>query len=126
MNTLLWIAGGGAIGAVSRYLISNAVYDWLGKGFPWGTLVVNVLGSFLMGLLSYLFISGKIPVSVEVRSAILVGMLGALTTFSTFANDNWLLLDDGQLGLALFNMIISVVLCVLAVWLGGLTARGFG
>jgi CrcB protein len=123
MRILLAIALGGAVGALSRYWVASALYGWLGRGFPIGTLVINVSGSFLMGLLAELFIN-RFPVPVELRSAILVGFLGAYTTFSTFALESFMLIEEASYWKAGFNMLLSVLLCVAAVWLGVLLARG--
>lgn len=123
MMSLLAIAMGGAVGALSRYWVASALYGWLGRGFPIGTLVINVSGSFLMGLLAELFIN-RFPVSVEVRSAILVGFLGAYTTFSTFALESFMLIEEASYWKAGFNMLLSILLCVAAVWFGVLLGRG--
>ncbi|MFN5744996.1 MAG: fluoride efflux transporter CrcB [Methylococcaceae bacterium] len=123
MMSLLAIAMGGAVGALSRYWVASALYGWLGRGFPIGTLVINVSGSFLMGLLAELFIN-RFPVSVEFRSAILVGFLGAYTTFSTFALESFMLIEEASYWKAGFNMLLSVLLCVASVWFGVLLGRG--
>ena len=84
MLQILAIAGGGALGALGRFWVSTGVYRLLGRDFPWGTLAVNTLGSFLMGLLFVLFVE-RLAAAPEVRAALLVGFLGAFTTFSTFS-----------------------------------------
>ena len=84
MAQLLAIALGGSLGAVTRFLAANSVSGWLGREFPHGTLFVNVFGSFLMGLLSELLLL-RFAVAAEYQAAVLVGFLGAFTTFSTFA-----------------------------------------
>lgn len=115
---------GGAIGAASRYLLSNLIYDWLGRDFPYGTLAVNIIGSFLMGLLSLLLMQ-KSHIDPAIKLGLLVGFLGALTTFSTFSLDTLALMQDGALIRALLNVLVSVIVCVTAVWLGMITAKQF-
>ncbi len=83
MNQLIAVALGGACGAVVRFLMSSGLYHWLGRGFPYGTLVVNVVGSFLIGLMTESLILQGVAISLEYRAAILVGFIGAFTTFST-------------------------------------------
>jgi fluoride exporter len=114
---LLFIACGGAFGAVLRYTASSWVYSLLGKGFPYGTLFVNVMGSLLIGLLS-VYLLDRAAVSAEWRAAILVGVLGSFTTFSTFSLETLNLLEQGELVTASVNMLASVSICVLAVWFG--------
>ena len=118
MNQLLAIAFGGSLGAVLRYLVSTGIYQWLGRGFPYGTLVVNVIGSFLIGLLTESLVLQRVAISQEYRAAILVGFIGAFTTFSTFSLETLYLLEQGSLGKAALNTVISVFACLLAVWLG--------
>lgn len=111
------IAGGGALGAVLRFWVSNGVYALLGRGFPYGTLAVNVVGSFLMGVLFVLFVE-RLAVSAELRSGVLVGLLGAFTTFSTFAIETLNLMVDGAMVRALLNIVASVLVCVLGAFFG--------
>ena len=117
MKTILFIACGGAIGAIFRYGASLGVYSLLGRGFPYGTLFVNVTGSLLMGMLSILMIE-RFNVGPEWRAAILVGLLGSFTTFSTFSLETLNLLEQGDVMRAVANMALSVVVCLAAVWLG--------
>lgn len=117
MQQLLAIAGGGAIGAVFRYGMSNGVYRLLGRDFPYGTLVVNVLGSLLMGLFFVLLVE-RMAASAELRLALLVGLLGSFTTFSTFSIETIALFDAGIPFKAILNIVLSVVLCLSATWLG--------
>jgi CrcB protein len=124
MNQLIVIAMGGAFGAIMRFLVSTGLYQWLGRGFPYGTLLVNVVGSFLIGLLSETLILQRITVALDYRSAILVGFIGAFTTFSTFSLETFYLLEQGQIGKASLNIAISVSSCLAAVWLGLLCGRG--
>ncbi|MGZ8223524.1 MAG: fluoride efflux transporter FluC [Methylobacter sp.] len=84
MNQLLAVALGGSFGAVVRFLVSSGIHQWLGRGFPYGTLVVNIVGSFLIGLLTEALILQRIAMTLEYRAAILTGFIGAFTTFSTF------------------------------------------
>jgi len=124
MNPLIAIAFGGAFGAVLRFLVSSGVYQWLGRGFPYGTLAVNILGSFLIGLLTEVLILQKVAFSLEYRAAILIGLFGSFTTFSTFSLDTVMLIEQGSLNKALLNVFLSVSTCVFAVWIGLLVGRG--
>ncbi len=124
MNQLIVIAIGGSFGAVMRFLVSTGLYQWLGRGFPYGTLLVNVVGSFLIGLLSETLILQRITVALDYRSAILVGFIGAFTTFSTFSLETFYLFEQGQIGKAGLNIAVSVSSCLAAVWLGLLCGRG--
>lgn len=116
MNTIIAIAAGGAAGALGRYGMQALALRLFGAGFPYGTLIVNVAGSFLMGLLAHWFLVRG--VSAEVRSLVLVGCLGALTTFSTFSLDAAALYQRGELGAAAAYVILSVVLSIGALFAG--------
>jgi len=122
MSQVLAIAGGGALGAVLRYWMSTAVYAMAGRGFPYGTLAVNVLGSLMMGFL-YIWLLERSLESAGMRAFLLIGLLGAFTTFSTFSIETLLLMEGGQFVRALMNMLISLVLCVTAAGLGVILAR---
>jgi CrcB protein len=122
MFQILVIAGGGALGAVARFGLSTGVYRWLGRDFPWGTLAVTALGSFLMGLLFVLLLERSL-FAPEMRSAVLVGFLGAFTTFSTFSLETLVLVEQGELLRALANVLASVLICLLACWGGIACAR---
>ena len=118
---LFAIAAGGAIGALLRYTIAGLVQNWTGPDFPWGTLSVNLLGCFLIGLLFHYF--ETVPLSPNVRSLIFVGGLGAFTTFSTYGLESLNLLREGQVRLGLFNILGSNLLGILFVFLGFTAAR---
>ena len=117
MQQLLAIAGGGALGAVLRFGMSSTIYRILGREFPYGTLAVNVLGSLLMGFLFVVLVE-RMAISAEWRAALLIGLLGAFTTFSTFSFETLALFENGELFRAFLNIILSVCLCLAATWLG--------
>jgi|TARA_R110000822_G_scaffold125978_6_gene260973 fluoride exporter len=114
---LFAIAVGGAVGAILRFAMSNGVYKLFGRDFPFGTLAVNVLGSLLIGVLFILLIE-KLAVAAEWRAGLLVGLLGAFTTFSTFSLETFTLMENGAFIKAGLNVFLSVVLCLAATWLG--------
>jgi len=122
VSQLIAIAAGGAAGALLRYWVSNGVYGLLGRGFPHGTLVVNVLGSLAMGLLYALFLE-RMTVAPEVRAGLLIGLLGAFTTFSTFSIETLNLIEQAAFVKAGLNILLSVVACIFATWLGVSVAR---
>jgi CrcB protein len=122
MMTYLAIALGGAIGALSRYGLMSLVSHLAGSRLPWGTLIVNVSGALLIGVL-YVLVSEKMLLSNEARALLIVGFLGAFTTFSTFSLDTMLLIQQGWLMQAVGYMLASVMICVLATWLGMALAR---
>ncbi|PID49939.1 MAG: fluoride efflux transporter CrcB [Proteobacteria bacterium] len=115
---------GGGLGALLRFLLSNGIYQLFGKAFPYGTLFVNVLGSFLIGLLTFLFMQRGL-LETPLARGLIVGVLGALTTFSTFSLDNFDLLMQGAILKCVVNMVLNVGFCLLAVSLGVLVARSF-
>ncbi|MEW7979835.1 MAG: fluoride efflux transporter CrcB [gamma proteobacterium symbiont of Phacoides pectinatus] len=122
MSQLLAIAAGGALGALMRFWVANGVYQLLGRGFPYGTLAVNLLGSLLMGVLYVLFLE-RMTVTPELRAGLLIGFLGAFTTFSTFSIETLNLIQQAELFKAVLNMLVSVVACVAAAWIGLLLGR---
>jgi CrcB protein len=117
MHQLIAIALGGSAGAVTRFLVANGIYSVLGRSFPHGTLFINVSGSFLMGFLTELMLQ-RFALAVEYRAAILVGFLGAYTTFSTFALETLYLFEEGSLLKAFLNIFLSATLCLAACWFG--------
>ncbi len=117
MQQLIAIALGGSVGAVVRFLVANGIYSMLGRSFPHGTLFINVSGSFLMGFLTELMLQ-RFALATEYRAAILVGFLGAYTTFSTFALETLYLFEEGSLLKAFLNIFLSVALCLAACWIG--------
>lgn len=123
MNQLIAVALGGSLGSVLRFLVSTGVYQWLGRGFPYGTLAVNVIGSFLIGLLAEALILQRIAFTLEYRAAILVGILGGFTTFSSFSLETIYLIEQGNFTKAALNVLISITVGLLAVWLGLLSGR---
>jgi CrcB protein len=123
MSNYLMVALGGALGSVLRFWLSALFERRLGEAFPWGTIFVNVTGSFLIGLLFSLAGRDGAPLlSSSARAFLLVGVLGGYTTFSAFSLQTLNLLRGGQAGLALANISFSLALCLLAVWLGHLLA----
>lgn len=122
MNQILAIASGGAVGAVLRYWVSNGIHAFTGRGFPYGTLGVNVLGSLAMGFL-FVWLLERLSDDLSLRAFLLIGLLGAFTTFSTFSVETLNLMESGQFAKALVNILVSVVLCIAAAALGVLLAR---
>lgn len=121
--TVLWVALGGALGSVARYAVSGIAVRWLGAAFPYGTLFVNVMGSFAIGLLAALVAAdGRPSLGADARAFLLVGVLGGFTTFSSFSLETLNLARSGALAPALLNVAGSVVLCLAAVSLGLATA----
>lgn len=117
MLTYLAIALGGAIGACLRYASNELMLNVFGKAFPFGTLLVNILGSFALGLLYGMFNSGFLAVSPW-RALLSIGLLGAFTTFSTFSLDTVLLLQHGDWLKAIANVLLNVLLCLTLAWFG--------
>ncbi len=117
VQQILAIAAGGAVGAVLRFIVSTSVHRVMGKDFPYGTLTVNVLGSLLMGFFFIMLVERQIS-SIELRSGVLFGILGAFTTFSSFSFETLALLESGDWGKALINVFMSVTCCLLATWIG--------
>lgn len=122
VRQLLVIALGGAIGASLRWLIAGAVQRAAGGSFPWGTFVVNAIGSLLLGFL-FVYLLERTSMGELIRLALTVGLLGAFTTFSTYSLESLHLLQEGAYGLALANVFGQVAACMVLVWLGVQLAR---
>jgi CrcB protein len=126
MSIYLWIALGSAIGGAGRYWLSGLAAHRFGETFPWGTLIVNASGSFLVGLAAGLTgPEGRWLVSPTARQFLLAGVFGGYTTFSSFSLQTLNLARDGQWLKAGMNALLSVGICLLAVWLGHVAAAGF-
>ncbi len=122
--TILYVGIGGFLGAVARYLVDGFVIARTGAAFPWGTLVVNLTGSFALGLLFALSIErGVLP--ADIRAPVLIGFIGAYTTFSTLALESWRLFENGSYALGLANLVGSMALGIVAVVGGLLLGRAF-
>jgi CrcB protein len=116
---LLLIGIGGFAGAIARYLVDGAIAERTAGAFPWGTLIVNLSGSFILGLL-FALTAERAFLPAEIRGPVLIGFIGAYTTFSTYMLESWRLLEDGAIALALANLVGSTVLGLIAV-VAGLT-----
>lgn len=116
MLKFFYLAVGGAMGAVLRYLLSGVVSKAFDGAFPWGTLVVNLVGCFFIGFFWQVFAEVIVPSTF--RAFLLIGVLGALTTFSTFSLETMLLLMGGELKLGLANILLSTVFGLILVFLG--------
>ncbi len=116
---------GGAIGSVGRVLVSNFITRFAGEEFPFGTVVVNITGAILMGLLAGYGDSdpGKLLFSQSARTFLMIGVMGGYTTFSSFSLQTFLLIEQGNFTGAFLNVLLSVVLCVAGIWLGFMTIR---
>lgn len=123
MGAYVWIAVGGALGSVARHWCTVLAARHLGAGFPWGTILVNVVGSFLIGLAATLALpGGRLPIGPTGQQFVMVGFCGGYTTFSAFSLQTLALACDGAWVEAGANVVLSVAACLLAVWLGHLAA----
>ncbi len=123
MNQTLLIFIGAGLGGVLRYWISNSVYFVFGKQFPVGTLIVNVSGCFLMGLLFVLTLERFDSHGSQLRALLLIGLLGGYTTFSSFAIETINLVESGNAFSGFINILLSTVVCLFAAWLGVIGGR---
>lgn len=123
MVVYLWIAIGSAAGGIARFWASGVVARLIGETFPWGTMVVNVVGSFIIGFVATLTApDGRMFIGSTMRLAILTGFCGGFTTFSSFSLQTLSLINDGEYIQAGANIGLSVVLCLAAVWAGSAVA----
>ncbi len=119
----LFVAFGGALGTAGRYFFSGAVANAFGETFPWGTLIINVTGSFVIGFFGALTgPDGRVLVSTTTRQFVMVGLCGGYTTFSSFSLQTLNLMRDGEWLYAWGNVLGSVTLCLIFVWLGAISA----
>jgi len=124
MENYFWVALGGALGSMGRYWCSGVVARLVGETFPWGTLAINVLGSFVIGFFAALSgPDGRIFVSASTRQFVMVGICGGYTTFSSFSLQTLNLVNDGEWFPAAANISLSVVLCLFAVSIGYMLAN---
>ena len=122
MKTAATIAVFCAGGGLTRYYLSGWVYSQLGRSFPYGTFVVNIIGAYFIGLIMELSLASTL-ISDTLRLGLSVGFMGGLTTFSTFSYETYKLLEDGQFLLALLNVLASVTVCLFFTWLGIISVR---
>jgi CrcB protein len=123
--TYIWVAIGGAIGTLGRYWLAGLVSRAIGESFPWGTLVINVTGSFIIGFFATVTgPDGRIFAPTDVRQFVMIGICGGYTTFSSFSLQTLNLINDNQWFYAGANVVLSVVACLVAVWAGHLLALG--
>lgn len=126
MKAYFWIAIGSALGGVARYWCSGVVARLFGETFPWGTLIVNVIGSFVIGFFATVTgPDGRLLVGTIPRQFVMVGICGGYTTFSSFSLQTLNLVNDGEWFYAGMNIAASVVSCLLAVWLGHVLGGNF-
>jgi CrcB protein len=119
----VWVALGGALGSVARFGCTGVMARLAGTAFPWATLLVNATGSFAIGVLAGLMTAdGRTLVAGDARAFLMVGVLGGFTTFSSFSLETLVLAREGAWGAAAANVVASVVICLIAVWLGYLLA----
>jgi fluoride exporter len=123
MNNLILIGIGGAIGSMSRFLVSTKMYSILGSNFPYGTLIVNVTGSLIIGFIATVLFDRFSDYGMELRSLLIIGFLGGYTTFSSFSLETVHLFENGQPGFALVNIAGSLIMCLLATWFGTILGR---
>ena len=122
MARLFWICLGGAAGTAARYLLSGWMSRSLGPGFPYGTLAVNVIGSFLIAVLMYLGLETSL-MSATLRLALTTGVMGGFTTYSTFSYETLKLFQEGSWGVGALNVAVTLAGCLAACWLGWVSSR---
>jgi len=123
MVTYFWIAVGSALGGIARFFVSGVTAQLIGETFPWGTLIVNVTGSFIIGFFATLTgPDGRVFVGTTGRQFVMIGICGGYTTFSSFSLQTLNLINDGEWFYVGGNVVGSVVLCLAAVWAGHILA----
>ena len=121
--TYLLVALGSALGGTLRYWLSGLIANWFGQTFPWGTLIINVSGSFVIGFFATLTAAdGRLLVPGEWRQFVMAGICGGYTTFSSFSYQTLVLAQDGEWFDSGLNIVLSLVFCLVGVWLGVATA----
>jgi len=123
MSHYILIFLGCGVGGLSRYWISNGIHLLLGQRFPYGTLIVNVTGSFLMGLLFILILERFYTIAPQLRAFLLIGLLGGYTTFSSFSLETMNLFLQGEILKMILNIVLSILLCLLATGAGIIIGR---
>ena len=118
---------GGAFGSIARVMMTNFVTRRTGEDFPFGTIVVNITGALLMGLLAGYGTTepGKLIFATGARTFLMIGVLGGYTTFSSFSLQTFLLIEQGNIMGAILNVLLSVILCIVGIWVGFVTIRAF-
>jgi fluoride exporter len=126
MASYFWVAFGSALGGIARFWCSGVLAALIGETFPWGTLLINVIGSFVIGLFATLTgADGRLLVGSLTRQFVMVGLCGGYTTFSSFSLQTLNLINDGEWFHAGANVVLSVALCVIGVWVGHIMALAF-
>jgi fluoride exporter len=124
LHPLIFVALGGAMGSTLRYSAAAAVNRWAQSSFPWGTLFVNIAGSFLIGSIMVLLLKAG-EWRENYRLLLVTGIMGGFTTFSSFSWETWKLIEDGRIPLAMANVLLSVAVCLLATMAGAMLAKQF-
>ena len=122
-----YVALGGAVGSMLRFGLNRRLTVMLGEALPWGTILINIGGSFAIGMFAAFFESNtRSTIPLEIRQFVLVGLCGGFTTFSSFSLQTLVLLNAGEAGRALLNVALSLVLCLVAVMLGYMLPHALG
>jgi fluoride exporter len=126
MSTYMWIAVGGALGSMARFFVSSAFARLVGEAFPWGTIIVNISGCLLIGILATVSgPDGRLEVAPDFRQFLLIGICGGYTTFSSFSLQTLNLIRNGEMMGAAGNAAVSFVACMVAVWIGATLGQWF-
>jgi len=123
MRTVMAVGVAGFIGAIARYGIDGLIAQKSGASFPWGTFVVNITGSFVLGILFALLVEGRVAVAPWIRTAATVGLIGAYTTFSTLTLETFRLVEDGSYLLGIANAVGSLTIGLVALYVGVVLGR---